>query len=51
MTTVTGEQTITIEPIDVMTFDDQVRITSMCAFWSRRHQLRLIRTRKRANAC
>lgn len=30
----TGEQTITIEPIDVMTFDDQARITSMRAFWS-----------------
>ncbi|MFC7448451.1 nuclear transport factor 2 family protein [Rhodococcus daqingensis] len=30
----TGEQTITIEPIDVMTFDDEARITSMRAFWS-----------------
>ncbi|WP_027502212.1 nuclear transport factor 2 family protein [Rhodococcus sp. UNC363MFTsu5.1] len=30
----TGEQTITIEPIDVMTFDDQARITSMRAVWS-----------------
>ncbi|GAA4485224.1 nuclear transport factor 2 family protein [Rhodococcus olei] len=30
----TGEQTITIEPIDVMTFDDQARITSMRAIWS-----------------
>ncbi|TQF74646.1 steroid delta-isomerase [Rhodococcus spelaei] len=30
----TGEQTVTIEPIDVMTFDDQARITSMRAFWS-----------------
>ncbi|MBJ8344706.1 nuclear transport factor 2 family protein [Antrihabitans sp. YC2-6] len=27
-------QTVTIEPIDVMTFDDQARITSMRAFWS-----------------
>ncbi|MFF0816691.1 nuclear transport factor 2 family protein [Rhodococcus sp. NPDC003318] len=32
--TETGEQTITIEPIDVMTFDDQARITSMRAVWS-----------------
>lgn len=32
--TVAGEQTITIEPIDVMTFDDQARITSMRAIWS-----------------
>ncbi|SEM24216.1 nuclear transport factor 2 family protein [Rhodococcus maanshanensis] len=30
----TGEQTITVEPIDVMTFDDQARITSMRAVWS-----------------
>jgi steroid delta-isomerase len=30
----TGDQTITIEPIDVMTFDDQARITSMRAIWS-----------------
>ncbi|MDJ0394868.1 nuclear transport factor 2 family protein [Rhodococcus sp. G-MC3] len=30
----TGEQTIRIEPIDIMTFDDQARITSMRAFWS-----------------
>ncbi|MGW0043255.1 nuclear transport factor 2 family protein [Rhodococcus sp. NPDC003348] len=32
--TETGDQTITIEPIDVMTFDDQARITSMRAVWS-----------------
>ncbi|MBF6089945.1 SgcJ/EcaC family oxidoreductase [Nocardia cyriacigeorgica] len=30
----TGEQTIVIEPIDVMTFDEDARITSMRAFWS-----------------
>ncbi|WP_280236599.1 nuclear transport factor 2 family protein [Nocardia cyriacigeorgica] len=30
----TGDQTITIEPIDVMTFDENARITSMRAFWS-----------------
>ncbi|MFC4603871.1 nuclear transport factor 2 family protein [Rhodococcus kronopolitis] len=32
--TVAGDKTITIEPIDVMTFDDQARITSMRAIWS-----------------
>ncbi|MGW0174098.1 nuclear transport factor 2 family protein [Rhodococcus sp. NPDC003322] len=32
--TETGDQTITIEPIDVMTFDDRARITSMRAVWS-----------------
>ncbi|WP_063061469.1 nuclear transport factor 2 family protein [Nocardia sienata] len=32
--TETGEQTITVEPIDVMTFDEFARITSMRAFWS-----------------
>lgn len=32
--TIAGEQTITVEPIDVMTFDEQSRITSMRAFWS-----------------
>lgn len=32
--TATGDQTITIEPIDVMTFDDDARITSMRAIWS-----------------
>ncbi|TSD95146.1 steroid delta-isomerase [Skermania sp. ID1734] len=30
----TGDQRISIEPIDVMTFDEQARITSMRAFWS-----------------
>ncbi|MGW0050632.1 nuclear transport factor 2 family protein [Nocardia cyriacigeorgica] len=30
----TGEQTITIDPIDVMTFDENAQITSMRAFWS-----------------
>ncbi|WP_068268831.1 nuclear transport factor 2 family protein, partial [Aldersonia kunmingensis] len=34
VSTDTGDQTITIEPIDVMTFDDQARITSMRAYWS-----------------
>ena len=32
--TTTANAVITIEPIDVMTFDDQGRITSMRAFWS-----------------
>lgn len=32
--TETGDQTITVEPIDVMTFDAEARITSMRAFWS-----------------
>ncbi|WP_368655912.1 hypothetical protein [Rhodococcus sp. 1168] len=32
--TETGDQTITIEPIYIMTFDDQARITSIRAFWS-----------------
>lgn len=32
--TETGDQTITVEPIDVMTFDEQARITSMRAVWS-----------------
>ncbi|WP_018177226.1 SgcJ/EcaC family oxidoreductase [Jongsikchunia kroppenstedtii] len=30
----TGEQQIIIEPIDVMTFDEQGKITSMAAYWS-----------------
>ncbi|WP_328396038.1 nuclear transport factor 2 family protein [Nocardia sp. NBC_00416] len=30
----TGDRTLTIEPIDVMTFDDDARITSMRAYWS-----------------
>jgi steroid delta-isomerase len=29
-----GEQTYTLAPIDVMTFDDDGRITSMRAYWS-----------------
>ena len=29
-----GEQTYTLAPIDVMTFDDAGKITSMRAFWS-----------------
>ena len=29
-----GAEQVTIEPIDVMTFDDEGRITSMRAFWS-----------------
>lgn len=29
-----GDQTYTLAPIDVMTFDDEARITSMRAFWS-----------------
>lgn len=29
-----GEQTYTLAPIDVMTFDDDARITTMRAFWS-----------------
>lgn len=32
--TETGDRTITVEPIDVMTFDETARITSMRAFWS-----------------
>ncbi len=29
-----GDQTYTLAPIDVMTFDDDAKITSMRAFWS-----------------
>lgn len=29
-----GDQTFAIEPIDIMTFDDHARITSMRAYWS-----------------
>lgn len=32
--TETGSRTTTIEPIDVMTFDEDARITGMRAFWS-----------------
>lgn len=34
VTSTTADQVITIEPIDVMTFDDDGFITSMRAFWS-----------------
>ena len=34
LATKAGEQTYTLSPIDVMTFDDDGRITSMRAFWS-----------------
>ena len=29
-----GDQTYTLAPIDVMTFDDDGKITSMKAYWS-----------------
>lgn len=29
-----GDQTYTLAPVDVMTFDDDARITTMRAFWS-----------------
>lgn len=34
LVTKAGDQTITLAPIDVMTFDDDGRITSMKAYWS-----------------
>lgn len=34
LVTKAGEQTYTLAPIDVMTFDDDARITSMKAYWS-----------------
>ncbi|MED5800625.1 nuclear transport factor 2 family protein [Gordonia sp. Z-3] len=34
VTTRTADQTIVVEPIDVMTFDDDAKITSMRAIWS-----------------
>ncbi|AZG45975.1 nuclear transport factor 2 family protein [Gordonia insulae] len=34
VTTRTVDQTIVVEPIDVMTFDDDAKITSMRAIWS-----------------
>lgn len=34
VTTVLEDQTITVEPIDVMTFNDDGQITSMRAIWS-----------------
>lgn len=32
--TVAGDKTYTLSPIDVMTFDDSGKVTSMRAFWS-----------------
>ena len=34
VTTITEDATIIVEPIDVMTFDDQSRIKSMRAIWA-----------------
>lgn len=34
LVTKAGDQTFTLSPIDVMTFDDDGKITSMRAFWS-----------------
>lgn len=34
LVTTVGDQTYTLAPIDVMTFDDNGKITSMRAFWS-----------------
>ena len=34
LATKAGDQTFTLSPIDVMTFDDEGRITSMKAYWS-----------------
>jgi len=34
LATKSGDQTFTLAPIDVMTFDDEGRITSMKAYWS-----------------
>ena len=34
LATKAGDQTYTLSPIDVMTFDDDGRITSMKAFWA-----------------
>lgn len=34
LVTKAGDQTYTLAPIDVMTFDDDGKITSMRAFWS-----------------
>lgn len=33
ISTVVGDQTYTMAPVDVMTFDDDGRITSMKAYW------------------
>jgi len=32
--TIAGDQSFTIEPIDIMTFDERAQITSMRAYWS-----------------
>ncbi|WP_203336378.1 nuclear transport factor 2 family protein [Nocardioides limicola] len=34
LVTIAGDQKYTLAPIDVMTFDDEARITSMRAFWA-----------------
>ena len=34
LATKAGDQTFTLAPIDVMTFDDDAKITSMRAFWA-----------------
>ena len=34
LATKAGDQTFTLSPIDVMTFDDDARITSMKAYWA-----------------
>ena len=34
LATKAGEQTYTLSPIDVMTFDEDAKITSMRAFWA-----------------
>ncbi|MFD4294982.1 nuclear transport factor 2 family protein [Rhodococcus sp. NPDC058505] len=34
VTTTVGDRTVVVEPIDVMTFDAELKITSMRAFWS-----------------
>jgi steroid delta-isomerase len=34
LVTKAGDQTYTLAPIDVMTFDDDARITSMKAYWA-----------------
>ncbi len=34
LATTVGEQTFSLSPIDVMTFDDDARITSMKAYWA-----------------
>lgn len=34
VTTKAGDQTYVVEPIDVMTFDDDARITSTRAYWA-----------------